>query len=118
MNDLLNRMDPALLIPLMAILMGCLTGMVIGVAKYWSSVRRTEMEAALKQDMLNRGMSAMEIKQVLEASTIKSVLEADPLTPADKVEMRRMELQAYLKKQMLENGMPADQIEKVLKAGV
>ncbi len=68
MDDLLRRMDPALLIPISAIVLGCLMGMVIATVKYWSDVRRTELETALKQQMLSRGMSAAEIKQVLEAS--------------------------------------------------
>ena len=58
MNELLSRMDPALLIPLGGIVMGCLTGMVFTIGKSWARVRQTEMEAALKQDMLARGMSA------------------------------------------------------------
>jgi hypothetical protein len=35
----------------------------------WQMHRRAEMTAALKQDMLNRGMSAEEILMVLEAGS-------------------------------------------------
>ena len=39
---------------------------------YWCQYRRHELDAALKHDMLQRGMSAEEIKLVLEASSGKS----------------------------------------------
>ena len=68
MNELLSRMNPEQIIPLFAILMVFGTVMVMVVARHWSRVRRAEMEIALKQEMLTRGMSAAEIKQVLEPS--------------------------------------------------
>jgi hypothetical protein len=39
------------------------------ISFYWYKIRRAEMDTALKQDMLERGMSAEEIKTVLEASS-------------------------------------------------
>jgi hypothetical protein len=39
------------------------------LAHYWYKARKAELEANLKQDMLQRGMSAAEIQQVLDAST-------------------------------------------------
>ena len=98
--------------------MGGLAGIVVAISVAWAKVRQTEVEAGLKQDMLNRAMSAADIQQVLDAGGRKSVWEKpDPLGPAEQVEVHRMELQAKLKKHMLENGMTAEQIEKVLKAG-
>jgi hypothetical protein len=44
-----------------------LTFLAIWLPLQWRLHRRTEMEAALKQDMLNRGMSAEEIERVLKA---------------------------------------------------
>jgi hypothetical protein len=38
------------------------------LAHYWYKARKAELETSLKQDMLQRGMSAAEIQQVLEAS--------------------------------------------------
>ena len=53
------------------IIIGCvtvgtiaLTGVAAGV---WSSVRQKQIEADLKQDMLDRGMTADEIEQVVSA---------------------------------------------------
>ena len=68
-----------------AIVLICVVPMI---SHYWYKLRRAEMDAALKQDMLQRGMSAEEIKTVLEASshgeakgcrrgTARSVKEAD-----------------------------------------
>ena len=51
----------ALLIPIFGVVFGTITNCI-------SSVRRAELEASLKQDMLNRGMSAEEIKTVIEAT--------------------------------------------------
>lgn len=44
-----------------------------------SRLRRTELEAALKQDMLNRGMSAEEIERVLRAPLRASYDSVDEL---------------------------------------
>lgn len=42
---------------------------VIGTAAhFWYKARHDEIEAALKQEMLQRGMSAEEIVQILQAS--------------------------------------------------
>ena len=51
----------ALLIPILGIIFGTTTN-------YLSRVRQAELEAGLKQDMLQRGMSAEEIRIVIEAS--------------------------------------------------
>lgn len=40
---------------------------VPSVAYYWYKLKKTELEAGLKQTMLDRGMSADEIERVLRA---------------------------------------------------
>jgi hypothetical protein len=50
------------LIPLFGIVFGTVT-------KYLTDVRRAELDTALKQDMVQRGMSADEIKTVIEATS-------------------------------------------------
>lgn len=83
MLDLL-RSDPSAL--RLTIIFSFALAMALGciLAASWGKARQTELrlrqleiEAALKQDMLNRGMSAAEIKAVLEAS-----LTAAPRKPA------------------------------------
>ena len=57
-------------IPVVLGLMIPLTGIVFGtLTNYWSRSRQAELDAALKQQMLERGMSADEIVQVLEAKS-------------------------------------------------
>jgi hypothetical protein len=69
MAELLSRFDPGEFIGLVAVLGGflCAISAVLGGA--WRSVRRAEITAALKQDMLNRGMSAEEIRTVIDAGS-------------------------------------------------
>ncbi len=68
MLDLLRR-DPWLipvglgfLIPILGIIFGTTT-------HYLARVRQAELEANLKQNMLDRGMSAEEIRMVIEATS-------------------------------------------------
>ncbi len=56
------------IIPVIAIVGGLLLGAIGIVACTWRKLRQTEMEIALKHDMLNRGMSAEEIERVIKAS--------------------------------------------------
>lgn len=55
----------ALLIPILGIIFGTVTG-------YLARVRKAEIDASLKMEMLQRGMSAEEIKMVIEAMPRKS----------------------------------------------
>jgi hypothetical protein len=51
----------ALLIPILGVVFGTIT-------RHLTTVRLAELDAGLKQDMLQRGMSAEEIKLVIEAT--------------------------------------------------
>ena len=62
-------------IGLVAVAGGLLCGMLgilLGFFAEWQKTRREEFTAALKQDMLSRGMSADEIRTVLEAGSKES----------------------------------------------
>ena len=76
MIELLARFDSGELLGLIlggiSIIGGLLCGIVGIIAGTWQKVRRAEIAAALKQDMLNRGMSAEDIRTVLEAGTEES----------------------------------------------
>jgi hypothetical protein len=56
-------------VPLAAILGSGLVAILIIAVVSWRKVRVAEMDAALKQQMLDRGMSADEIVRVLGASS-------------------------------------------------
>ena len=57
---------------LIVIAFGCMVPLVTGVVgiitSYLARVHQAELEAGLKQDMLQRGMSAEDIRMVIEAS--------------------------------------------------
>jgi hypothetical protein len=76
LREFLSRFDSGELIGLIALAGGMTMGLILGIMgillgfytqrlKY----RRAEILAALKQDMLNRGLPADEICMVLEAGT-------------------------------------------------
>jgi hypothetical protein len=61
-NPWLLALGLAILVPI--------TGIVCGtVATYFQKVRKAELDASLKHAMLEKGMSAEEIRTVLEASS-------------------------------------------------
>jgi hypothetical protein len=74
MGDLLSKFDSGELIGLagMAGAFVCaVLGILLAFFVQWQKSRRAEMLAALKQDMLSRGMSADQIQTVLEAGSQK-----------------------------------------------
>jgi hypothetical protein len=85
MYDYLSKMDPDELMGyLMGFLVlggGLLCALIAILGYLWNSARKTEIEAALKQDMLNRGMTAEEIRTVLEAGTKGSIKSAGGSRP-------------------------------------
>ena len=67
MLDLLGHVPPWLFVVCLALLIP-IFGIVFGTTtNYLARVRQAELEASLKQDMLQRGMSAEEIRMVIEA---------------------------------------------------
>jgi hypothetical protein len=83
MLELCNQ-HPWLIVVTLSIMVP-ITGIVFGtMTHYWITVRQAELEATLKQDMLQRGMSADEIKIVIEAS------------PRRATEAQRLDLQRRL----------------------
>ena len=74
MSEVLSRFNSGDLIGLVAVgglvLCGLVCGtlgIILGFYARAQETRQTELTCALKQDMLNRGMSAEEIRTVLEA---------------------------------------------------
>jgi hypothetical protein len=75
-EDLLAKMSPGALIGLVAVTGGLLCGIVGIVMGCWLEMRKVSATTALKQDMLDRGLSAEDIKTVLEAGSGHPVREA------------------------------------------
>jgi hypothetical protein len=71
LENFLSRFASTDLSMLCLFAMAFLTGTVTIIGNYWYKHRRLETETALKQDMLNRGMSAEDIERVIRASAGK-----------------------------------------------
>ena len=106
MVDLFAK-EPALLIPIVMFVGGFLVAITAIVAHHWRAIRRTELEVALKQDMLRRGLSVDEIERVLRASEKppEAATKADPVSD-----------NAYaLTEKMIDEGRSGEEIERLLK---
>jgi hypothetical protein len=69
MSEIFSRLNGGEMIGLVAVSGGLLCGLVAIFMGIWHEHRKSEINGALKQDMLNRGMSAEDIRTVLEAGT-------------------------------------------------
>jgi hypothetical protein len=110
MLEALVDKQPALLIPILAILGASVVSLVWVVAHYWAKGRRMELETALKKDMLNRGLGAADIERILLAS---SDTDADE-RPAEKETITDNEY--YLVEKMLDEEYPVEEIERLVRA--
>jgi hypothetical protein len=72
MHELLSKMEPGHLIGLVSVIGWFACGIVAIVMGVGLAVRRVELAAELKKDMLERGMTAEEIRIVMEAGTNKA----------------------------------------------
>ena len=69
MYEMLSKIEPGHLIGLVAVVGGLACGIVAIVMGVGLEIRRVELTTALKKDMLERGMSAEEIRIVMEAGS-------------------------------------------------
>ena len=69
MYELLSRVDPGFVIGLVSVIGGFACAIVAIVMGKRLELRRSELAADLKKDMLERGMTAEEIQIVMEAGT-------------------------------------------------
>jgi hypothetical protein len=111
MMDTLALQHPGVLVAIAAVIGATLIVLAAIVTVHLRSVRRTELEAALKQDMLNRGMSVDEIERVIRVSE----LAAPPAPHAEKAETIS-DNEYYLVEKLVDEGKSAEEIERVIKA--
>jgi hypothetical protein len=68
----LNEVGPGERFPLIVVVVGCATGvictLVVSISGTINSIHHRRMEADMKRDMIERGMSAEEITKVIEAA--------------------------------------------------
>lgn len=69
MQDVLAKLNGGEVIGLVAVVMGCLTGMSAIIGGFWYGVRKTEAESALKRELLAAGLSADDIERVVNVTT-------------------------------------------------
>jgi len=69
MIEYITTFQPGELIGLTAVVGGLICGTFTIVAVYWYAIHKVNIMAKLKADMLDRGMSAEEIRIVLEAGS-------------------------------------------------
>lgn len=67
MYEFLSRFSSGEMIAFVSICGGMVIGLPVVLADIWHRFRVEETAAALKKDMLDRGMTAEEIKMVLDA---------------------------------------------------
>jgi hypothetical protein len=68
-HDFLSRLSSDDLTALCFFVLVAIAGLVVWLSLQWRLHRRTEMEIALKRDMLNRGMTVDEIERVIQATS-------------------------------------------------
>ncbi len=68
MGDLLSRLSGEDVAGIIFATGVVVFAVAVVISLCWYKIRKSEIAAALKQDMLNRGMSAEEIKTVIEAT--------------------------------------------------
>lgn len=115
MLDFLDKLDHQELFSLaggtVVTIAGSLVAIVAIIATAWRRTRVAEMQLALKQQMLEKGMSAAEIEQVMRASQEPAPAVAAPLILGNDVHDK-----AAVVQHLVDNGYHGEDIERVLKA--
>jgi hypothetical protein len=95
------------LIPIIGLLGGTVVAVVAIIATHWRHVRQAEADTALKQDLLQRGMSVEEIERVVRASSTASTEPAkEPISDNE----------YYMVEKLVEEGKTVDEIERIIRA--
>jgi SOS response regulatory protein OraA/RecX len=109
-NELFNRMRPGEFIGLIAVAGGLVVGAISIIVTQWRRVRLAEQEAALKQQMLEKGLAPAEIEQVLTASRESDQPRGLQLTGSEAGQ------KAALVNLLAVHGYEGEDIERILKA--
>ena len=74
-EQFISKLEPHDLVTVLVLTLGAVIALVAIVATQWRMHKRTEVEAALKQEMLARGMSAEDIERVIKSGATSSQCE-------------------------------------------
>jgi hypothetical protein len=103
--------QPALIVPVLALSGSAVVFVVWIIAAHWKGVRQMDVEATLKQDMLNRGLSVADIERVLWASS-----DGPPRDTVDEAQKAITDNEYYLVEKMLDEGRSVEEIERLVRA--
>jgi DNA-binding transcriptional MerR regulator len=109
MGDLISKLSGGEVVGVLALFGVVLVTLTAIVSYQLRRMRQTELEIALKQQMLDKGMSAAEIVQVLKASKEPTAEEVEGAKDFTAV-------RSELVQSLVEQEMPAADIELVLQA--
>jgi hypothetical protein len=111
MLETIFEKQPSLIVPALALMGGTIVFTVWILAHYWKRARQIETESALKQDMLNRGLSAADIERILWA-TSDGPPEQNVPAPQEVIS----DNEYYMVEKLLEEGKSVEEIERLLRA--
>jgi hypothetical protein len=111
MFEAIFERQPSLLVPVVAITGSAIVSIVWIVAHYWKRVRQIDVETSLKQDMLNRGLSAVEIERVLWASS-----DGPQAPPSPEAQEMISDNEYYLVEKMLDEERSVEEIERLIRS--
>ena len=107
MSEFLAKFSGGEMIGFASVVGGLLLAAIGVMVVQWRRVRVAELEVGLKQQMLEKGMSAVEIEQVMNAGRPAGRASSTAGECRDKGE---------LVQQLIDNGYEGEDIERVLKA--
>ena len=105
-----NKLEGGEIIGLVSVVGGLLVAIIAVVSVQWRRVRVAEIDGSLKQQMLDKGMSAAEIEAVMKASVQSAGSGSVTSTGNESLD------KAALVQRMVDNGYEGEDIERVLKA--
>jgi hypothetical protein len=111
MFETIFQQQPALIVPALALVGGTVVFTVWILAHYWKRARQIDLDSSLKQDMLNRGLSAADIERVLWASSDGAAASVN--TAAQEV---ISDNEYYLVEKMIDEGKSVEEIERLVRA--
>jgi hypothetical protein len=111
MFEAIFEKQPSLIVPALSLIGGTMVSIVWILAHYWKRVQQIHVESSLKQDMLNRGLSAADIERVLWASS-----DGPPTPPSTDTPEVITENEYYLVEKMIDEGKSVEEIERLVRA--
>ena len=114
MHDVFARFHPDELIGLTAVVGGFLVALAWIGAHYWRKVRQVEAETALKNELVQRGLSVADVERVMRSGKPRAGLWH--LSENTRLQLEKAEQRVALVERLVQQGMSSEEIERVLNA--